>query len=320
MTPLLGTRGKPARWQVGSYFAIPAAGYFAFGRITGVSLAAFYDVRSKELMLPDDLDNKPILSSWVVSWKGVTTGRWPVIGRRQLEPRLTVPVKFVYAIPIKTYIRLYGPNNSGDIIEITSEDPGVMEEAVIHPWWSVVTRLANHFAHRRCLAAEGARFKPLAQRIAEGYSAERWALAQSGGDGPASEWPGILTQVFEYDDAAAWAGALVKSRDGAALSRALASIPIGKHAWSLIPRGLAAWAAAAIVAAAADGDCTALPPEMAAWTSRHGRSLKLDELKPAAAAALKQIAARSELHGLWIAAGTETACRRRLDDLIARLS
>src|SRR5262249_24814413 len=153
----------------------------------------FYDIRSKDLMRPDDLDQVPILSSWVLSWKGVTTGRWPIVGLRPLERRLTEPVKFVSANPFKARIRLYGPANNGDEIEVTTEQPHLMETDGIHPWWSIATRLANHFAGRRCLVAEGARYRSESQRLAESYGPERYASEQSAGNGPVSEWPGVLT-------------------------------------------------------------------------------------------------------------------------------
>jgi len=317
---LLGTRGKSAKWQVGAYLAIPLAGYFGFGRITGTSLAAFYDIRSRELFKPDDLDKAPLLSSWVLSWKGVTTGRWPVIGHGPLEQRLTEHVKFVADDPFKVRIRLYGPMNNGDEVDVTTEQPHLMETDGIYPWWSIATRLANHFAGRRCLLAERARYRSISQKLAGSYGPERRALEQSAGDGPATEWPGILTQVFEYDEAVFWVEALVKSQDGGALSRAFASIPTPKRAWSLMGKAVAAWAAAAIVAAAQDGNVSALPQEVANWTARHSRALKLDELKPAAITALKHIVGKSELHALWLGAGTETACLRQLDDLATRLS
>ena len=317
---LLGTRGKPAKWQVGHYFAIPLAGYLGFGRITGTSLAAFYDLHSREVPQSDDLDRTPILSSWVLSWKGITTGRWAVIGHRPLEPRLTEPVKFVCDDPFKLRIRLYGPANNGEEVEVTTEEPHLMETDGIHPWWSIATRLANHFAGRRCLVAEGSRYRSISQRLAESYGPERRKLKQSAGDGPVSEWPGILTQVFEYDEADAWAKALTKSQDGAVLSRAFAGVPTRKNAWPLIPKAVAGWAAAAIVATAADGDRSSLPPDVADWSARHVGAFDMEELKPAAVAALKQIAERSELGALWSAAGTEIACRRRLAHLVARLT
>jgi len=85
-------------------------GSLCFGRILDEPLLAFYDVKSSFQPALEDIIKLPVIFKIWVANHAITSGRWEVIGNKELDENLLEPVSFFKQdiISKDTYIYLNG--------------------------------------------------------------------------------------------------------------------------------------------------------------------------------------------------------------------
>lgn len=131
-------------------------GWNAYARVLVEPLLAFYDLRVEvEPAIEDILSSPTAFKIWVAN-SAITGGRWPVIGRRDLEgdePRQW----FCKEDPVSKRLSRY---SEGEEVVTTFEECNKLERAAVWEAEHVEDRLRDHFAGQPNKWVESLRLKP----------------------------------------------------------------------------------------------------------------------------------------------------------------
>lgn len=157
---------KKARWMPGQFVRIDLGdGSYTLARVLTFPLVAFHGQRYPSAIAPDidEVGRTPVIFTLLVMRHAITSGRWPVIGRRPLSPDLLAPPPFFKQDLISGKLSIYQ-----EVPELAPlyERPATLLEvqgleccAVWEPE-HVEDRLRDHFAGRPCVWVERFKLKP----------------------------------------------------------------------------------------------------------------------------------------------------------------
>jgi len=115
---------------------------FCFGRVLDEPLLAFYDLKTDKVMEIDDITRRPLLFKiWVMN-HAITSGRWEVIGHRELEGFLTEPTIFFKQDMMSKELSLYV---AGEEHPATRQQCKGLERAAVWDPEHVEDRLRDHY-------------------------------------------------------------------------------------------------------------------------------------------------------------------------------
>ncbi len=135
---------KNIKYRIGDIIKITLEdGSLCFGRILEEPLIAFYEVKTDVLLPIDEIIRSPVLFKlWVMNY-AITSGRWEIIGNREIDNNLKEPVSFFKQDPISNEICLY--LNSEEIPTTREQCKGLDRAAVWNPE-HVEDRLRDHYS------------------------------------------------------------------------------------------------------------------------------------------------------------------------------
>ncbi|MGC8639396.1 MAG: Imm26 family immunity protein [Isosphaeraceae bacterium] len=138
-------RGRKIRRTIGDVVAIPLGdGKFGYGRVLREPLIAFYNFRSDEIALLDDILRAPVaFVLWVMNY-AVPRGVWPVLGNAPLTPDLLDEPLFFKKDAISAALTIYR-DSTGQEVPATREECEKLECAAVRDPCHVVDRL-NDFS------------------------------------------------------------------------------------------------------------------------------------------------------------------------------
>jgi len=104
---------KRIRTRPGDFVALPlTSGGYGYGRVLN-KLMAFYDLRSHELAVLDQIAKSKVLFVTAVHMPAISSERWHIVGNRPLEPELLEDTKFFRK----------NPSGRGFLIYVTKPKP-----------------------------------------------------------------------------------------------------------------------------------------------------------------------------------------------------
>lgn len=136
-------------------------GWFGYGRKLA-SVWAFYDFRSRDAMVPEEVLKHPVLFKvWAGERKGLETGVWKPLGHIPLTDEEQRPVRFFKQdILDPTHIAIWMSNSPGldsekEEIPATWEEIQGLENVMVWSSPHIEDRLRDHFAGRPCKWGQG---------------------------------------------------------------------------------------------------------------------------------------------------------------------
>jgi len=138
---------KRQRWKPGDIVKIPLDdGEWGFGRVLGSPLVAFYDFKSNDIPLLEEIASKPIaFKIWVMKY-AITQGDFQVLGNIPLSPDLLERPPFFIQDVLNGKLSITYEN--GEQHTVSRQDVEGMECAAVWEPEHVIDRLTDHFAGR----------------------------------------------------------------------------------------------------------------------------------------------------------------------------
>ncbi len=123
-------------------------GGLVFGRILRDPLIAFYDMKTDSTPSLDEIESAGVLFKiWVMN-KAVSSGRWSVIGNKELRPDLLVEPRFFKQDPISKKFYIHGSKTADE--PVSPEECVGLERAAVWSAEHVEDRLMDHFNGVEC--------------------------------------------------------------------------------------------------------------------------------------------------------------------------
>ena len=108
---------------------------------------AFYDLRTREIGLAEDVINAPIAFTIFVMNHAVADGLWPMIGTASLDAKLLVEPIFFKKDPISKELSIY-KDSTGEEIPVSQDACERLECAAVWEPEHVTERLLDYFERR----------------------------------------------------------------------------------------------------------------------------------------------------------------------------
>lgn len=138
---------KRSYWTPGNVILISLNdGKYAYGRVVGFPLMAFYSLHSDEVLpIEEIIKSDVIFKIWVMKY-AIGKHHWKVLGNIALEDELKTPVEFYIWDCIAEKFNIYQDDGKEQLV--TLEECDDLECAAVWDPEHVESRLADHFAGR----------------------------------------------------------------------------------------------------------------------------------------------------------------------------
>ncbi|MGR4021036.1 immunity 26/phosphotriesterase HocA family protein [Vibrio harveyi] len=137
-------RNKKVKRRIGDIVKIVLEdGSLTFGHILEDPIIAFYDAKTEQVLPTEDIINLPVLFKVCVMNNAITSGRWEVIGNKELTQYLKEPVTFFRQDMLSKKFFLHTDSKE---IPASREQCLGLERAAVWDAEHVEDRLRDHYA------------------------------------------------------------------------------------------------------------------------------------------------------------------------------